>query len=356
MATTNYGTNDALAVKLWAKVLAAEALKATKIRPLIGTRKSAIIHHKTESSKSAGDKVTFGLRMQLTGDGVSEGETLEGNEEALTTYTDAVEINQLRHAVRVASDDTIDAQRVTFNMRAEARDGLRDWFAKRYSVTFFNQVCGYTPQTDSKYYGFNSVNAPSSGRQIWAGTATADEGLGASDIFDLKYVDYAKEAAETADPKIVPTMINGEDMYVMYLHPYQITDLRTNTSTGQWQDIQKAAMQGGKISDNPLFTGALGVYNNVILRRADDVTQGVNSSTGAAISTVRRAVLLGAQAAAFATGRRGGTLDFKWVEETFDYTNEVGIAATTIMGMKKTRFNSTDFGTIVVSTYADAHT
>jgi len=32
--------------------------------------------------------------------------------------------------------------------------------------------------------------------------------------------------------------------------------MRTNTSTGQWLDIQKSAMQGGEINDNPIFDGA----------------------------------------------------------------------------------------------------
>ena len=35
---TKYGVNDALAVKLWSKQLAVEALKATEIAPLIGKR------------------------------------------------------------------------------------------------------------------------------------------------------------------------------------------------------------------------------------------------------------------------------------------------------------------------------
>jgi len=162
--------------------------------------------------------------------------------------------------------------------------------------------------------------------------------------------------AETATPKIRPTKINGKDHYVMYLHPYQVTDLRINTSTGQWLDIQKAAMAGMDSSKNPVFSGALGVYNDVILRRADDVTQGVNGSTGAAITTVRRAVLLGAQAACVAYGKQGGPNRYRWNEELFDHKRRLEISAGTIMGLKKTRFNSLDFGTVVVSTYAVAHT
>lgn len=34
----------------------------------------------------------------------------------------------------VKSDRTIDQQRVPFDLRAEARDGLADWYGKRLSV------------------------------------------------------------------------------------------------------------------------------------------------------------------------------------------------------------------------------
>ena len=54
MAVTTYGVNDALAVKLWAKKLAVEALKATSIAPLIGTSADSIIHRKDELSKGRG--------------------------------------------------------------------------------------------------------------------------------------------------------------------------------------------------------------------------------------------------------------------------------------------------------------
>lgn len=134
-----------------------------------------------------------------------------------------------------------------------------------------------------------------------------------------------------------------------------MTDLRTNTNTGQWLDIQKAAYQGSR-AKNPIFDGSLGMYNGVVLREAEHVTTGVNSSTGAEISTVRRAVLLGAQSCVAAFGMNRQPTRYKLVEELFDYQRELGVSAQTILGMKKTVFDNTDFGTIVVSTYAAAHT
>lgn len=364
MATTTYGVNDALAVKLWSKKLAEEVSKATAIAPLMGTSSNSIIQLKTETQKGKGDKVTFGLRRQLVGDGVSESSILEGNEESLSTYSDAIYINELAHAVRVKNEGTIDAQRVPFSLRTEAKDGLVDWYADRLSMSFFIQACGYTAPTLNfegrtvtllpVHYGFNAPIAPSSGRVIRAASAASDEALTSSDVFTLDLIDKAVEAAKVANPKIRPVRVNGGNHYVMYLHPYQVTDLRTNTSTGQWLDIQKAAERRG--SSNPIFDGSLGVYNNVILREAEHVTTGVNSSTGAQETDVRRAVLLGAQSCVAAFGMNKAPTKYKMVEELFDYQRELGVSAQTILGMKKTVFDSTDFGTVVVSTYAAAHT
>lgn len=353
MALTSYGVNHALAVKLWQKRLAREAQKATWFSKFTGTSDNSLIQIKPETGKSAGDKVTFGLRMLLTGDGVSGDGTLEGNEEALVTYSDSVLIDQLRHAVR--SSGKMSEQRVPFSVREEARAGLTDWWAGRNDTALFNQLCGYTPQSDTRYTGMQAVTAPDSSHQIWvqtSGSNSADEDLGATDLFTLSQIDAAVEKAKTLSPMIRPVSTSMGMKYVAFLHPYQVKDLRTSTSTGQWLDIQKAAMQGGQITNNPIYTGALGEYNNTILHEAYWATQGVNSSTGAAITTVRRAVFCGAQSACVAYGQKYGTNRMSWQEEMFDYGNQLGVSAGMIYGIKKTRFNSADFGTIVMSSYA----
>lgn len=361
MAVTTYGVNDALAVKLWSKQLQVEALKATAIAPLIGESSDSAIQLKTELSKGAGDKVTFGLRTQLQGDGVSEGETLEGNEESLATYSDAVVVNELRHAVRIRNKQTIDQKRVPFDLRSEAKKGLVDWYAKRMSVSMFNQLCGNTAESRTKYTGFNATIAPASSRRIAcnATTTTADASLSSSDLFKLKYIDYAVEVAKTSTATtgpIRPLMIDGEEKFVLYLHPYQVTDLRTDASTaGNWFDIQKAGLQGGQISKNPIYTGALGEYNGVILRSAFDVSSGVNAGTGAAITTVKRAVFMGAQAGVIGFNSDSDATTFQWIEELFDYEHELGVSAASLYGMKKTVFNSVDFGVITIHSYGAAH-
>ncbi|WP_297327127.1 N4-gp56 family major capsid protein [uncultured Bartonella sp.] len=370
MAITTIGVNDPLAVRAWSKKLAVEVSKATEIAPLIGTDTNSIIQLKDETQKGAGDTVRFGLRTQLMGDGVSEGIKLEGNEEALSTLTDAVVINELAHAVRVKNEGSIDQQRVLFDLRSEAKDGLTDWYADRLSLMFFTHVCGYTAREmnfegrtiamSPVRYGFNEPTAPTDKRIIRPNGKTTDESLDDKDGFTLSLIDKAVERAKLANPRLRPVRVEGDNVYVLYLHPTQVTSLRTNTATGQWLDIQKAAYQGSR-AKNPIFDGSLGMYNGVVLREAEHVTEGVNSADAAApVENTRRAVLLGAQAGIIAFGKDRGPTRYKLVEELFDYERELGVAAKTLIGMKKTNFklkNSTvgtqDFATIVISTYAE---
>jgi N4-gp56 family major capsid protein len=354
MANPTFGVNDAMAVKHWSKILSHSARDTTPIAPLMGEDENSIIQVKTETKKDKGDSVTFALLARLAGAGYSEGQVAVGNAEAMSLYSQAAVINEIGHVCSPPSQNSIDHQRIPFNLRDEAKGLLGLWFGERWSKWFFNQVCGYTVETDAKYYGFNAPAAPSTGRRLWLESGTTDDtDLDSGDTFVLEGIDKAVELATVGAPMVRPVRVKGEDMYVLYLHPYQVTSLRTNTSTGQWLDIQKAAMMGGKIGENPIFTGALGVYNGVVIRKSQDVTQGV-SNAGAAVTTVRRAVLLGAQAAVMGFGTGKSMTKYRWSEELIDHDRKLEVGGWTFAGMKKTRFNSADFGTVVISSYAAA--
>lgn len=88
MAVTSYGTNDPMAVKVWAKKLMVEVLKNCWATKFMGASASSLIQIRDDLTKGPGDKITYGLRMQLDGDGVIGDGTLEGSEEALVVYSD----------------------------------------------------------------------------------------------------------------------------------------------------------------------------------------------------------------------------------------------------------------------------
>lgn len=350
MATTEYGLNHPLAVKHWSKELMKEALKKTYALQFIGSGKDALCSIKTETQRNAGDRVRVGIRSQLSGAGIQGDDTLEGNEEALETFYQDVVIDQLRHAVR--SKGKMSEQRVPFSVREEAKDGLADWWADRFDTWFFNQLAGNTAAVDPRYYGFNATVAPDADHVSYGPSGSTTEGsLSATSVarFNLTYIDYAIEKGKTAKNALRPIRINGADHFVCFIHPYQEADLRTNTATGQWQDIQKAAISGGQTSGNPIFSGALGMYNNTILHVSTRIPASPTNSSA------RRAVLAGAQALCMAFGREYGKGTYSWVEELFDFKNQLGVAAGCQAGLIKTRFNGSDYGTVVLPTYAVAH-
>jgi N4-gp56 family major capsid protein len=264
-------------------------------------------------------------------------------------------INELAHAVRVKNKNSIDAQRVPFNLRDEAKMGLKDWFANRFDTCMFNHLGGNTLVTDMRYAGNNAIVAPT---RIYRGGGAGDDATINADntkTMNLGIIDALVERAKTATPLIRPIRVGGEDKYLMFLHDYQVTDLRTNTSSGQWLDIQKAALAGGVGTKSPIYTGALGEYNRVILHESFRVPMGI-SNAGTQQTSTRRAVFCGAQAGAIAWGKEFSEGNhYKWIEELFDYERELGVSTQTIWGLKKTIFNGLDFGAQVATTYAVAH-
>ena len=361
MAATSYAVNHPLAVKLWSKELFHDVIGESFFGKFMGKSPSSLLQIKDETKKGAGDTIYVGLRTRLSGDGIQGDSTLEGSEEALTTYRDSFVINQLRHAVR--SGGEMSQQRVHFSVRDEAKDGLQDWWTERLETCLANQLAGNTTVSDTRYTGHNATVAPTATYRILCGGGHAAEtSLSATVTEAIKLTDLDRAVAlaktqqsvgGTSYERIRPIRVDGKDMYVCFMHPWAIHQLRKDASTaGNFFDIQKAAMQGGKYSENPIVTGGNFVYNNVIVHEWSYLPIIVGTPNSGAVANFRRAVFCGAQAAVIGFGQKSQSSKMSWVEELFDYENQLGIAAGMIFGIKKTVFNSVDFGTIVLSGYA----
>jgi len=361
MSTTAFTASSNLAVKLWARKAFSDAVKATTYGKLTGKSDRSIVQVKDEL-KGEGDRVRFGLRALPTGIGVQEDETLEGNEEGLDFRYFDLSLGEKRHAIKV--DLNLSAQRTMFDVRQEAKDALQEWLEEYLDTTFFEYLTGYgrgSSSTVSKYHpngvlGGNALNTPSTDRTIYGGTATAFNNITAGDTMSFTALDKLAEKLKLASPTIRKASFDGKQAWVVILHPYQVNDLRSNTNTGQWLDIQKAAMNGGKVSDSPIWSEALGMYRDMILIESTRIPTFSNAGAGGNVSGAR-ALALGAQAAVVAHGKdtdENGRM--KLVERTFDYGKRYGVSATLIWGLAKTRFDSqSDFGVFALDTAAAAH-
>ena len=356
MAVSEFGNSSVQNVNIWSKLTFREALKATKFKKFLGKTKKSIIQRLVDLEKTAGDTIKYDLLMQMSGSGVTGDNRMKDNEEALVYHQDNIVIDLLRnaHAFKQMSQ-----QRTLHNLRTDAKENLSDWWAGKLDDYMFRYLCGDT----SMNHGQAAVVADSdhyvvAGDVTHTGDIAANEAsLGSNDQVDLMDIDYAKEKAMTITPKIRPTIVDGKELYVAIFHTYSITDLRTSansSATIKWSTIQADANMRG--SKNPIFSGAHGVYNGVVI---DESTRVYSPATN-----VRRNLFLGAQAGVFAVGnaydkisqRKSGSDNMMtWVEELTDYDNEKGIAAGMTFGMKACRFNSKNFGAMPITSYSASH-
>lgn len=323
MAETRFASGSALAAQLWAAKCFRESIKDIFFAPYTGESQDNIIQKKTEFTKKKGEVMTLALRMRLTGDGVNtDNDYLENNEEEMTFYDFSVTLEERGNAVRAKSK--LDLQRPAFDLRTEFKDGLKDWATEYIDRTTITAL----------------TTSPTSNRNIFGGDATATTDIDSSDTLATTVISKAKRAARLATPKIRGIKVDGQERYLLLAHDYQTKALKAETA---WINAQRDAnVRGNK---NPLFSGAMGMWDNVVIREYERIptynTWGATSNlTGA------RAVLLGRQAGVHLYGQM-----LKWYEKMFDYNRIPGVAVDIVWKAAKTVFNSEDFATIAIDTY-----
>jgi N4-gp56 family major capsid protein len=156
----------------------------------------------------------------------------------------------------------------------------------------------------------------------------------------------------TGIPAIQPVMIDGEEHFVLVMHPWCEYDVRTGVGTGGWLDIQKAlATSEGR--NSPICKGGLGLHNNIILHKHKGVIRFGDYGAGSNVAAARN-LLMGRQAGVVAFGSPGTGLRFDWNEELEDRGNQVVITTGSIFGVKKSRFTvegvGYDFGVMALDT------
>jgi N4-gp56 family major capsid protein len=319
MATGEFAITAALTQKLWASeaFIAAEIESFFASNGFIGNTPNSIIYRKTDLTKSKGDSITFGQLDKLDPTSYIQGDnTLRGNETQVTPNDCTVTVDQYRHGILLAGK--MNEQKSAINMRKGARDLLKIWLAEFRDYRYFNALCADV----------------TSGRQTLCSADHATEGtLDASDVVTLQYLRKVKRAAKNASPKIKPIKWKGKDYFVVVLHTNQFRDL--NADTEVQAILQNAAPRD--YGDNPLFTGANLVLDSLIIYEHENVRV---TTTGAAGMKVGHGLLLGCSAII-----EGIASEAIWEEDdTIDYKNKCGFCTGTIHGVKRTVFNSKEWG------------
>lgn len=373
MSSTGMTSSNALTRKLWAT----EDWTNPGQRVVFGhmfKRGSVFFAEEFLGAKGRGDNITYDYTNKLTGIPVGEGGTLDGNEEALNLGYFTMAINVTRIGVLNPNDDTIEQQRTLVDFPERTRKVIPNRHMELLDTALFQQLAGAYPTSwtengttwsgNNRLFvtGHNVPVAPSSDRILRAGAAATDQALTSSNTFTCDLIDYAVEAIDASNQPIARL---ADDTYDLFVSPQQLTDLKQDT-TGkiQWFPMALARATGGDMDqiNGYMFNTmpCLGEYAGVNIYSAPRVAYGVNSSDSTVITTVRRAVLVGKDAATFASPFGGRPSDksvpLKYFSQLKDYEYFKGLEGRMIYGLKKTvASNSSDIGVFVISTYAAAH-
>lgn len=308
-----------LVPKVWAKKVWHEGVKDSYFDKFTAMDGSNVVHQNKDLTNVKGDSVVFGLMMNLTGSGVEGNrQKLSGAEDTLNIYDFTVQTQLVRNAVsRFEADD----QRSQYDMLKEIKVVLKQWLSD---------------WLDNKLISKLSYN-PSNGEVLYASAAGTQSSITANDKLTTTIISRAKRKAMMHAPKVQPIKVDGMDKYIMLVHPWAARDLKDDP---KWLAAQQNANVRG--SKNPIFTGALGEYDGVILYEYERVQTG---NIGASSANVCQNLLLGKQAACFAVARPA-----KHIEQTDDYGNVAGNGIAFYGAVEKTKFNGFDYGIINVMT------
>jgi N4-gp56 family major capsid protein len=332
---------SALTVTQWDENYFREYLNQNWFKKFFGTGTNSVIQVKEDLTKKPGYNITLTLVNRLTGEAKSASETLEGNEEDLSTRSFNIRVREYSHAVKFSK---FEEQKTAINLRQAHKDTLMDWnmeLDRDNIIEALGSINGtaYASASEASKDAwladnadrvlFGAAKSNNSGNDHSASLANCDT---SADKLTPDAISLMKRMAKQANPRIRPirpkTSIGGSDGYVMLAPTEMVRDLAANST------FQQANRDAGVRGDsNKLFTGADYIWDNVYIYEIEDLPS--LGAVGASSAVVRPCYLLGAQALGMAWAMRPQT-----VEDEFDYKRKVGMAIKQWYKVEKLRFGT----------------
>lgn len=359
MALTNFASLTDEQKTIWAKDTWKNARNAMFLNRFLGSDSNSMIQRITELRKTEkGARAVITLVKDLEGDGVAGDRTLEGNEEAILSFDQVIQVDQLRHANR--HEGRMADQRSVVEFRENSRDVLGYWLADRLDQMSFLTLTGVA-------FTFNNDGSTRTGSDLpfleWAADVSApttlrhrnwvdaSDALAAGDTSTVLATDLpswrmlVKMKAFAKINFVRPIRgegpFSGAVMYNVFMHPDAIAHLKLDPDfLAAWRNAMPRS------NANVLFRDA-DVYfvDGLAIREFFHVYNTLGAASGskwgaASLVDGSATLLCGSQALGFAD-----IGDPYWVEEGFDYENQQGISLGKMCGMKKPVFRSHASGT-----------
>jgi len=369
MANTNFASLTSEQLTAWSRDFWRVARNMSFINQFAGSGSNAMVQRVSELTKSdKGARAVLTLLADMTGDGVTGDNTLEGNEESLRAYDIVIQLDQLRFANRLAGRLADQKSVVTF--REHSRDALAYAIADRIDQLAFLTLTGvaytqknngalrpvYTSGQNLGDLAFNGdVTAPTSNRhRRWDATnglvagstiaTVAADKLAYNTIVDLKA--YAK------DNYIRGIRSAGnEETFHLFVTPQVMADIKLDSDF--LANVRNAGVRG---PSNSLFSGSSSLMvDGVFIHEFRHVfntsgaTSGTSSNAGAAGYKWGADADVNGSACLFCGAQALAMADIglpEVVEDNFDYGNQNGISIGKIFGLKKPKFNSDNNGSV----------
>lgn len=336
MALTNAATG--LTPQQWDDQFFTAYVRENRFKRYMGTDENSIIQIREDLTKKKGDRITIALVNELTGDGVTGNQTLEGNEEGLDSRSHYITVAPLRHAVAVTEWDE---QKSAIELRDASKVQLKTWAKTKIrdaiirALGSFNGVAYATASEAEKDAWlvdnadrvlFGAAKSNNSSNDHSASLANIDN---TADKLSPALISLAKRMAQNASPAIRPINVKeDEEWYVMFCPSESFRDLSNDATMTQ---ANRDARTRG--TDNPLFTGGSLIWDGVIIREIPEIS--TLTGVGAGAIDVAPNYLVGAQALGVAWAKRTKTTTNV---RDYGFVNGVGIAE--MRGIEKLLFGT----------------
>ncbi|PID47322.1 MAG: hypothetical protein CR967_04605 [Proteobacteria bacterium] len=253
-------------------------MKKSKTKPFIGIgndgERTIIKAHK--KSCQLGNIVGISLEDDLIEAGATGNVTLNASSEELKTLKQFIKVDRFQHSV--PSTESIVNQRVADSFKSRAKGKLTNWGTTKFDRIFFSALSA------------DCTNIVASGHHDSLDTSVIET----SNILTTEDISEAKrralqgvDALGKEAPPLTPVVVNySEDkgyweelpMFVMLVGTDSARNLKNDPN---WEEAQKQVALRGK--ENPIFTGALGYWDGVLVLNAGTDTarqSGILTSNG----------------------------------------------------------------------------
>lgn len=330
----------------------------------------ALVIRKTDLESGPGDEVTTTLTAKLRGKVVQEGQKLAGNEMKMDFATHKMRINSHRQGVNCGT--AMDAKRMGANLKRIGRLRLTDYIGELYEEYLASAAAGARgvgnefQQLEAAYTGYpNALRAPDTAHVFFGTDGTkAKNTLLVSDLLQTKTIALLATKARTyfggvnngGAMRMQKTLRNGKKVWVLITLAEGTEDIRRDTGTQGWFEMQRALIAAvGKEAD--VFQGGAGMVHNTIVDECDVLPKFSDYGAGANVNCLR-SIFAGANGLAVAHGSKGmrDGMALELAEDTEDRGNESVVTFKLTMGVDKVAYTpnsgaaTRDYGLIAVDT------